>query len=38
MTRLMDLAVIKEVTGGRRNRIFANDRYPAIPNKGTEPI
>lgn len=38
INRLMTLAVIKEVTGGRRTRVFAYDRYLAILNEGTEPI
>ncbi|MGA2478733.1 MAG: Fic family protein [Spirochaetia bacterium] len=38
INRLMSLAVIKEVTGGRRNRVFAYERYLAILNEGTEPI
>jgi Fic family protein len=36
ITRLQDLGVVKEVTGGRRNRVFAYDRYLAILNEGTE--
>jgi Fic family protein len=30
--------IIRELTGGRRNRVFAYDRYLAILNEGTEPL
>jgi len=30
--------VVRELTGGRRNRVFAYDRYLAIMNEGTEPL
>jgi Fic family protein len=36
--RLMTLGIVKELTGGRRNRVFAYDRYLAILNEGTEPL
>jgi Fic family protein len=36
--RLMNLGIVKELTGGRRNRVFAYDRYLAILNEGTEPL
>ena len=36
--RLVNLGIIKELTGGRRNRVFAHDRYLAILNEGTEPL
>jgi len=35
---LMDLGIVRELTGGRRNRIFAYDHYLAILNEGTEPL
>ncbi|MEX5217458.1 MAG: Fic family protein [Nitrospira sp.] len=35
--KLMNLGIVKELTGGRRNRLFAYDRYLAILNEGTEP-
>jgi Fic family protein len=38
INRLEELGMVKEVTGGRRNRIFAYDRYLAILSEGTEPI
>jgi hypothetical protein len=31
----MTLRIVKELTGGRRNRVFAYDRYLAILNEGT---
>jgi hypothetical protein len=34
----MHLGIVKELTGGRRNRVFAYDRYLAILNEGTEPL
>ena len=36
--KLMNLGIVKELTGGRRNRLFAYDRYLAILNEGTEPL
>jgi Fic family protein len=30
--------VVRELTGGRRNRVFAYDRYLSIMNEGTEPL
>lgn len=30
--------VVRELTGGRRNRVFGYDRYLAILNEGTEPL
>jgi Fic family protein len=30
--------VVRELTGGRRNRIFAYDRYLSILSEGTEPL
>jgi Fic family protein len=36
--RLMTLGIVKELTGGRRNRVFSYDRYLAILNEGTEPL
>ena len=36
MEVLVDLGVASELTGKRRNRIFAYDRYVAILNEGTE--
>lgn len=38
MTNLVALGIVRELTGGRRNRIFAYDRYLAILNEGTEPL
>jgi Fic family protein len=36
--RLADLGIVIERTGGRRNRVFAYDRYLQLLNKGTEPL
>ena len=36
--RLAELGVVKERTGGRRNRVFAYDRYLVLLNEGTEPL
>ncbi len=36
--RLISLGIVKELTGGRRNRVFGYDRYMAILIEGTEPI
>lgn len=38
MTALMNIGVVRELTGYRRNRVFAYDRYLAILGEGTEPI
>ena len=38
MDVLVNLGVAREITGQRRNRIFAYDRYLAILNEGTEPL
>jgi len=35
---LVQLGIARELTGGRRNRVFAYDRYLAILNEGTEPL
>jgi len=36
MEMLVDLGIASELTGKRRNRIFAYNRYLAILNEGTE--
>jgi Fic family protein len=36
MGLLVELGIAREVTGKRRNRVFAYDRYLAILNEGTE--
>ena len=36
--RLVALGIAREVTGGKRNRVFAYDRYLSILNEGTEPV
>ncbi len=37
MNLLVEVAVAREFTGKRRNRLFVYDRYLAILNEGTEP-
>jgi len=36
VNRLADLGIVREVTGGKRNRIFAYDRYLSILNEGDD--
>ncbi|MGE0592368.1 MAG: Fic family protein [Vicinamibacterales bacterium] len=38
MTALVAVGIARELTGNRRNRVFAYDRYLAILGEGTEPI
>ena len=38
MDLLGNLGVVKELTGGRRNRLFAYQDYLTILNEGTEPL
>ena len=38
MDGLANLSIVRELTGGRRNRVFVYDRYLAILNEGAEPI
>ena len=38
MDALMHLGIVRELTGQRRNRVFAYDRYLSILNAGTEPL
>jgi Fic family protein len=35
---LAELGIAREITGGRRNRLFAYDAYLAILSEGTEPL
>ncbi len=35
---LLELGIARELTGHRRNRVFAYDHYLAILNEGTEPL
>lgn len=35
---LMGLGIVRELTGQRRNRVYAYDRYLAILKEGTEPL
>lgn len=38
MTGLVGAGIARELTGNRRNRVFAYDRYLAILGEGTEPL
>jgi len=38
METLIRLGIAKEVSGRKRDRVFAYDRYLAILNEGTEPM
>jgi Fic family protein len=38
MDRLMEIGIVRELTGKRRNRVYAYDRYLAILSEGTEPL
>ena len=38
MDLLVELGIARELTGKRRNRVFAYDRYLAILSEGTEPV
>lgn len=38
MKSLVDAGLVRELTGYRRNRVFAYDRYLAIMGEGTEPV
>ncbi|RIH85263.1 Adenosine monophosphate-protein transferase SoFic [Calidithermus terrae] len=38
MKALETLGIVREITGARRGRVFAYDRYLAILNEGAEPI
>jgi hypothetical protein len=38
MTGLADAGIARELTGNRRNRVFAYDRHLAILAEGTEPL
>jgi Fic family protein len=35
---LVELGIAREITGGRRNWLFAYDAYLAILSEGTEPL
>ena len=35
---LQNLGIVRELTGGQRNRVFAYDRYLTILNEGMEPL
>ena len=36
--QMVKLGIVREITGRRRNRLFAYDRYLAILNEGSEPL
>ena len=38
MASLADLGLARELTGYRRNRVFAYQRYLSVLNEGLEPI
>jgi len=38
MNTLAALGIVREITGKKRNRLFAYDRYLAILSEGTEPL
>ena len=38
MEMLLELDIVREITGQRRNRLFAYDQYLAILSEGTEPL
>ena len=38
MNALVELGIVRELTGQRRNRVFAYDRYLSILNEGIEPL
>ena len=38
MRALVDLGIVREITGQRRNRLFAYDEYLSILSEGTEPL
>jgi Fic family protein len=38
MAGLVEIGLAREITGNRRNRVFAYDRYVAILAEGTEPL
>jgi Fic family protein len=38
MNALVELGIVREITGKKRNRVFAYHRYLAILSEGTEPL
>jgi len=38
LQRLMEIGIVREVTGKRRNRVFRYEEYAAILCEGTEPL
>ena len=38
LTVLVDLGVVREVTGKERHRVYSYDQYMAILSEGTEPL
>jgi Fic family protein len=38
LQHLADIGIVREITGGRRNRVFSYPRYLAMLEAGTEPI
>ncbi|MHB8868908.1 MAG: Fic family protein [Thermoleophilia bacterium] len=38
MDALVELGIVREITGGRRNRVFAYDAYLSVLSEGGEPL
>lgn len=38
MAHLIELGIVRELTGNRRNRVFAYDQHLAVLAEGTEPL
>lgn len=38
MAALAEFGLVRELTGNRRNRVLAYDRYVAVLSEGTEPL
>ena len=38
LNTLVTMGIVREITGGRRNRLFAYDAYLSILSEGTEPL
>ena len=38
LEHLIELGIVRELTGKRRNRLFAYRKYLAVLDQGTEPL
>lgn len=38
LNKLIELGIVRELTGSRRNRLFAYDAYLALLSRDTEPL